>query len=284
MTAQSPLESSFEKLTIATQSDGKVPTKPNGNPSEFYLVEELEAIRKVVNELKEVHNVDPARIGLKTLAITTIVSKLRVDEAASKYAKYLEMVSQCGVPNLCDDQVLNMSNDELRKWIGAYAACGRDSQGRSIMWVTGNKSVSEEEEPDVVKAAIMYHTAIHADALSLRQGITFIIDTSNKPAKREKNDQKLQKLWQAMPMRPQAILIAGASLPLRVIINSLILVASFFTKQKVLDRIKFVKIEDAFNSVPLESAPKYLGGKGGDIEDIVKWTKDRLDSFPVPIL
>jgi hypothetical protein len=87
-----------------------------------------------------------------------------------------------------------------------------------------------------------------------------------------------------MPMRPQALLIAGASLPLRVIINSLILVASFFSKSKILDRIKFVNIEEALNSVPMKSAPAYLGGGGRDIQDIVQWTKDRIDGFPVPVL
>ncbi|MGK3743395.1 MAG: hypothetical protein ACI90V_010251 [Bacillariaceae sp.] len=110
------------------------------------------------------------------------------------------------------------------------------------------------------------------------------VDTSNKPARKAKNDQKLQKTWQAMPMRPQAILIAGASLPLRVIINTLIGVASLFTKQKVLDRIKFLSAADAFDCIPKESAPTYLGDEGGNIKDIVKWTKEILDGFPVPIL
>ena len=92
---------------------------------------------------------------------------------------------------------------------------------------------------------------MHADALSLRKGITFVVDTSNKPVKKAKNDQKLQKTWQAMPTRPQAILIAGASLPLRVVIKTSIGVASLFTKQKVLDRIKFVKVSDALESATL---------------------------------
>ena len=152
------------------------------------------------------------------------------------------------------------------------------------MWIRGNTAFPEEVESYVIRASVMYHVAIHADAVSLREGITFVIDTSQRPPKRAKNEAKLQKTWQSMPMRPQALLIAGASLPLRVIINSLILVASLFTKQKILDRIKFVKVEDALNTVSNESAPTYLGGKGGNIKDIVQWTRDRIDGFPVPNL
>jgi hypothetical protein len=254
-------------------------------PPISYSNEELEAMRQVRQDLIEVRKIDPSRIGLKTLALTTIVAKLRVDDAAKKYVTYLKAVDKCGVPSLRDDEVLNMSHAALKERLNSYAICGRDGEGRSIMWVKGQKEPYPEEiEAQVVKAAIMYHTAIHADAISLRNGITFIVDTSNKPARKAKNDQKLQKTWQAMPMRPQAILIAGASFPLRIIINTLIGVASLFTKQKVLDRIKFVSAADAFDSVPKESAPTYLGGEGGNIKDIVKWTKDRLDGFPVPIL
>ena len=285
-----PLESSFAKLAIDEERKAEKtgydegPTNPDGTRQISYTDEELEAIRRVRKELIEKHNIDPNRIGLKTLALTTIVSKLRVDEASLKYAKYLQSVADCGVPNLRDDEVLTVKQDELQDLHQSYASCGRDKQGRSVMWIRGNKSFPEEDEAEVVRAGIMYHTAIHADAVSLREGITFVIDTSQRPAKRAKNDAKLQKTWQSMPMRPQALLIAGASLPLRVIINSLILVASFFTKQKILDRIKFVKVADALKTVSTENAPVYLGGGGGDIKDIVQWTKDRIDGFPVPNL
>jgi len=279
-TAPSTLESSFGKLNIDEDRNPKLA----GTLPISYSEEELEAMRQVQKELIQKHKIDPSRIGLKTLALTTIVTKLRVEESAEKYAKYLQMVDECGVPSLRDDEALTMKDDMLRKQLKSYATCGCDKQGRSIMWINGRKTVPEEEEMEVVKAGIMYHTAIHADAVSLREGITFVIDTSNKPTKRAKNDQKLQKTWQVMPMRPQALLIAGSSLPLRVIINSLILVASFFSKSKVLDRIKFVKIEEALKSVPLKSAPVYLGGEGGGIHDIVQWTKQRIDEFPAPIL
>lgn len=99
------------------------------------------------------------------------------------------------------------------------------------MWIRAPKEPHEEAmETAVVRAAIMYHTAIHADPISLR-GITFIIDTSNKSAKQRRptNDKKLQKTWQAMPLRPQTVLIAGASY---LIINTLIMITSIFSKKK----------------------------------------------------
>jgi len=96
--------------------------------------------------------------------------------------------------------------------------------------------------------------------------------------------KKLQKLNQAFPMRPQTIKLAGASRIKRILINGLIRVASLFTKQKILDRIQFVSVEEAVNSIPKESAPRYLGGGGGGIEDMNQWITDRVLSLPIPTL
>jgi len=276
------LANGIEKITIATATAGEA-----GGPI-VYSDDELDAIRKVRTHLVDVLKIDSARIGLKTLALTTIVSKLRIEEAAKKYVLYLNAVENCGVPNLRDDVVLQLSPTELEVGVHSYALCGRDDKGRSIQWVKGTKDPYPVDiEAEVVKCAIMYHTAIHAGAVSLRNGISFVIDTSNnKEAKRPKNHKKLQKTWQAMPMRPQSILIAGASKVTRLVINALITAASLFTKQKVLDRIKFVSVDDAVSSFPKDSTPTYLGGDGGgnDVQGIVKWTKERLEGFPVPIL
>jgi len=299
---QSTLESDLENLAITNQNgsidiDASTNSDTTGtvastattttattDHSIVYSKNELDAIRAVRALLKK-QGIDPNRIGAKTLALTTIVSKLRVDEAAEKYTKYLEAVATAGVPGLADDTALAFWGEQgLSRWLSeSYAACGRDKQGRSVMWIRGKTAATEEDEVDVVRAGILYHTAIHADAISLREGITFVVDTSQKPARKAKNDAKLQKIWQAMPMRPQALLIAGASLPLRLIINALIRVASLFTKQKILDRIQFVNIEKALESIPDQSAqPAYLGGKGGGILDIAAWTRDRIDKFPAP--
>ncbi len=274
------LESTFEKLSIKED----VPKNFDGTLKIIYTEEELEVIRQVKKQLIEKHEIDESRIGLKTLALTTIVTELRVDEAAEKYVKYLQSTADCGVANLTDEEALIMKDEDLQKCIKSIAACGRDNLGRSVMWIRGNTAFPEEVESYLIRASVMYHVAIHADAVSLREGITFVSDTSQRPAKRAKNEAKLQRTWQSMPMRPQAFLIVGASLPLRVIINSLVLVGSYVTKQKILDRIKFVKISDALKAMPDESQPEYLGGKGGNIQDIMQWTKDRIEAFPVPNL
>ena len=95
-----------------------------------------------------------------------------------------------------------------------------------------------------------------------------------------------------MPLRPQTVLIAGASYPLRIIIKTLIMITSVFSKKKVLDRIKFVSSEEKKPWIvsPKQVHPYFwvvvVGGGGykntKHQQDIVSWTKERLDHFPVP--
>ena len=49
------------------------------------------------------------------------------------------------------------------------------------------------------------------DLVSLRNGITLVIDTSNAPKKKVGNERKLQVAWQNYPTRPQHIFIMGTS-------------------------------------------------------------------------
>ena len=77
-------------------------------------------------------------------------------------------------------------------------------------------------------------------------------------------------------------MIAGASTIMRVSINVLIKIASVFTKQKILDRIEFVTVEHATESIPKASVPKYLGGPGGGINNTAEWVTQRIHSFPIP--
>ena len=70
----------------------------------------------------------------------------------------------------------------------------------------------------------------------------------------------------------------------RVLINGLLKVASFFTKQKILDRIRFATLDEVLSEIPLASTPDYIGGKGGDVKDLSAWVKTRLDGFTVPAL
>ena len=72
----------------------------------------------------------------------------------------------------------------------------------------------------------------------------------------------------------------------RVIVNASIKVASLFTKQKVLDRIQFVTVEQAKAQLLCEndSAPPYVGGKGGGIVSMEQWVEQRLQQLPTPEL
>ena len=59
------------------------------------------------------------------------------------------------------------------------------------------------------QAGTLYYLAVHSDLASLREGITFVVDTTKSPAKPVGNERKLQKTWQSYPLRPQNLFIVG---------------------------------------------------------------------------
>uniref|UniRef100_A0A7R9ZJH3 CRAL-TRIO domain-containing protein n=1 Tax=Craspedostauros australis TaxID=1486917 RepID=A0A7R9ZJH3_9STRA len=247
-----------------------------------YTEEELEAMRKVKAALMEEHGVEESRIGLCFLAMNTINSKLRVEEATKKYKKLLDIMADCGVPEGIDD---DLWKPEAAYQLYPYKPAGVDNNGLSVLWIKGGNKVPLDEERHHVQAALMFFMAVHADHKSLKNGITFVIDSSQKPeGPKIGNEKKMQKIYQSFPLRPQAIRIAGASGVMRVIINTTIKVASVFTKQKILDRIQFVTIEDAKKAMPAHSVPKYVGGEGGGHSTIEEWVKGRLSLFTKPEL
>ena len=250
------------------------------SPSFQYTAEELSAIRQVRDALLAA-GVDESRIGLKTLAFCTINTKLRVEETRDKYLKWLEAIGVYGLTSLSDSSIVNPT---ALPFLRSYAPSGVDKEGRQILWIKGG-TVTEAEEALSVSAGIAYFIAVHADAVSLREGITFVIDVSLQRAEKVGNEGKLQKTWQSFPLRPQAIRIAGAGFIKRTIINGLITVAAFFTKQKILDRIRFVSVEEVVAELPIESVPKYLNGGGGGLsDDLSYWVQERIANFPVPVL
>ena len=83
------IDASTKSDTTGTVASTATATTATTDHSIVYSKNELDAIRAVRALLKK-QGIDPNRIGAKTLALTTIVSKLRVDEAAEKYTKYLE--------------------------------------------------------------------------------------------------------------------------------------------------------------------------------------------------
>lgn len=249
-----------------------------------YTEDELETMREVKKRLVEEDELK--FVNPRFLAYTVIASKGRVEDATEKYRKFLKSMEPFEFDTVeSDEDLWTKDFEETEKFLRTrYAPCGVDNGGRQIMWIRGGQNpIMPHEERPMVRAGILYVIAIHGDVKSLREGITFVIDTS-RPAKKIGNEAKLQKHNQSFPLRPQAIYLAGASATMRLVINGLIRVASFFTKQKILDRIKFVSLKEAVESVPKESAPKYLDGGGGGIEDIVAWTRQRYENLPVPEL
>lgn len=136
-----------------------------------------------------------------------------------------------------------------------------------------------------VHACIMQYLSVHADPTTLREGVSFIIDMSNGgKAQKIGNEKLIQSFYQSIPQRPQIILIAGTSFVTRTIVNASIKLASVFTKQKILQRIHFVTVEEAKNMFPRESAPVCVGGEGGGIERYEDWVEERLGLLPKPNL
>lgn len=268
------------KVTTDTTTTTELPKSYPQSQRVIYTKEELEAMKQVLKVLVEEHNIEPGKIGPRVLALTTILNKNRVDDSVKAFLKFKEAVALVDMDGF-DEQVTHDVEDYIGK---CYEACGMDDFGRQVMWIHAEHNASPDEEKLWIQAGIVYWMAIHADSTSLREGIHFVIDVTDKPADKYGNAQKLQKVTQAYPLRPQSIRIAGSNFASRIVINGIIKVASLFAKAKVLQRIKFVSVDDAFQSLPKESSPQYLGGGGGGIDNIVEWVKERLHNLPIPDL
>ena len=249
-----------------------------------YTEEDLNAMRKVRSTLRKEYSFTDDQIGSKFLALCCIVSKNRVDDCVKKYLTLFRAFSVCGVDGVYEEALFD--DEGLEKFlVDHYAPCGKDSNGRAILWIHPTQPTTPDLEKTSIRSGIAYSIAIHADEKSLREGVTLVVHTRDHQLKNNfGNEAKLQKIHQSYPIRPQAIMIVGTSLAMRIVINGLIQVASIFTKAKILQRIKFVSTAQAVEAVPIESAPKYLDGSGGGIENLGEWTKKRFDEFPIPNL
>mmetsp|Transcript_16704 Transcript_16704/g.26981 ORF Transcript_16704/g.26981 Transcript_16704/m.26981 type:complete len:350 (+) Transcript_16704:149-1198(+) len=257
----------------------------------IYTDKELIAMRAVRHSLVEEHSIPSDRVNATFLAIATINCKLQVEETVAKIKKLLEIMSQLGCPD-------GIAEGELWKAEAAYELhpypmVGKDGRGCSTTWIRGGGKVKKEDERAHVHACIMQYLSVHSDPNTLRNGVSFIIDLSarNDDPKLKKqpkvgNEKLIQSFYQAIPQRPQIIMIAGCSLPTRAIVNVSIRLASVFIKQKILQRIHFVTVEDAVKYLGEGSAPGYTGrGKmEGGLERYGKWVEERLGGLPKPDL
>ncbi|KAL7546332.1 hypothetical protein ACHAWF_009666 [Thalassiosira exigua] len=246
-----------------------------------YTADELDAMRKVRAKLMEEHGIEESRVGSVFLAVATIVCKLRVDETVTKICKLLELMETLGCPDGIDDDLWKPG---AAHELDVYAPAGKNFNGCRTIWVRG-KATSVEEERNHCHACIMHVLAAHADPATLRNGYSFFLDLSAQNGRKDLgNEKKLQSFYQALPGRPQSIVIAGAGLFLRTVVQASIKVASLFVKQKMLARISFVTVKEAKTLLPPGSVPEYVGGEGGGISNYREWIKERLEKLPVPDL
>jgi len=249
-----------------------------------YTEDELIAMRQVRTTLLEEHGIEESRVGSSFLAVATINCKLRVDETVNKITKLLEIMEQLGCSGISDDFITNAKHE-----LHPYPTVGVDKRGCSTTWIRAGSPVPKEEERHHCQACIMQYLAVHADSKTLREGVSFILDLSGREdvmtAEKVGNEQLIQSFYQAIPQRPQVILIAGTSYLLRTFVNASIYVASVFVKAKILERISFTTVEEAVDMLPEGSAPVYVGGKGGGSEQSYEdYVKERMAQLPTPDL
>lgn len=211
----------------------------------------------------------------RELITITLNSKCRVDEAVAKFKTYRkDLLEAYGI----DDVFSTASETVLAEHWHRYAVAGVDEEGRQIMWINGGGTQPDEEHA-CIWASTLYFFAVHADLVSLRNGITLVTDTSNAPKKKVGNERKLQIAWQTYPTRPQHIYILGTSSLTRIAINALIAIASVFAQHKVIARIQFTDLAKVCQLVGKANLPERHGGV--ERAATKEWVMQRLASFPL---
>jgi hypothetical protein len=251
--------------------------------------EEVDAMRQTKRQLLE----RAVPVSDRELAIVVMNCKLRVEKAVEKYCKWLEAMKEFGISSFDDiweKQGLSRDGSASPGWsrvesmLSAYAGCGCDKEGRSIMWVR-SRPVQPDEETIAVATGCLYYIAAHSDMTSLRGGVTFVVDTEQNDmvSGRMGNETKLQRMYQSMPLRPQKIFILGAGYLKRALINTLLAVVSLFTSEKVLDRVRFADLDEVKACVDPSALPVYKSGQGGGVQtesQLMHWIRTRLQMFP----
>ena len=219
-----------------------------------------------------------ARLGDREVVVTTMASKLRVDKAVAKFTDYLGILDEyhldSGGGGFAEVEG-GSSWDDLESFWHRYSVAGRDLGGHSIMWINGGRTEVEEEQR-LVRSSILYYYACHADMVTLRGGLTMVLDvayTSNVG-----NERKLQNTWQAYPLRPQNIFIVGAGYIKRLAINALIKLVSIVSSNKVIGRVQFVELPGVRAAISEDNMPAQHGGKARPA--VKEWIEARLASFP----
>ncbi len=249
-------------------------------------------------------------VSKRHLAITVIICKCRPEEAAIKYIQWLNtLTASWGIDQFNDEQLSNPPKGSDH-YLRSYNLAGRDINGTNIFWIGSKVPIPNdlEEERLSIYAGIRFHFAIHSDAKTIREGITFVLDVSNNRVEKVGNEKRLQGSHNTYPLRPKHIFIVGASKVVRVSINALLKLGSFVSKAKILKRVRFVTLDQVVDTekggtVPKDSLPEYLkdrtldtmmknldvnGKKEDEIElandhnAVVEWVNERIAKIPVP--
>jgi hypothetical protein len=250
-----------------------------------FTEEEIRAARQTKKILRA--KIDGDKLSDREIIVATMNCKLRSEIAARKYEKWLEELAQYDIHSVYD--IYNGAQDKnsnewvyLAPFFNNYAGCGRDKDDRAVVWIQ-SRFIPNGMERNAIRAALMYYTAIHSDLRTMRNGITFVVDTDGTllPSSRE---SKLQKIWQTMPARPQQIFILGTSRLKQIFANSMMMMQSLFvSSEKMASRVQFGDIWDVEDAVPLDALPVYQGGNGGGLTSetaLVDWIKSRIREFP----
>ena len=278
-------ENNDNNIAIVKTDDNNNNKKKNGILHNQFTKEELETFANVKKELLKPKlnggmELPKSQVREREVALITLVSKGRVDKAVKKYEQFINTLTEYDltVESLYGEKEI-LRKKLQRKWNKNYEICGLDNGGRSVMWISAAEPNQISEEQIVVHAGIMYWMAVHSDIKTLRDGCTFVIDTSKqKGIPQVGNERKLQKTWQALPLRPQNLFIVGASFLKRVFINALIKFASVFSNSKVLARIRFVEMDSVREKIPKDNMPVSLGGKQHD-QTVDQWVLERLSNY-----
>lgn len=284
-TTEASITSSMAGLAVSEPAAAPTSTSPPAPPvaslAAAFTAEEKAAFAQVTAVLlsKEGGGLDASQVRPREVALVTMLSKARVDKAVEKYKQFVATLAEyeLTVASLYE-QHSTLHTKLAHKWATSYQVCGVDNGGRSIMWIGSSEPTLVEEERTVVHAGVMYWMAVHSDITTLREGCTFVIDTSKQGAMgKVGNERKLQKTWQALPLRPQNLFIVGAGFVKRMFINALIKFASVFSNSKVLGRVRFVQMPEVHKEVPSTNMPHEYGGavRCG----VEEWVTARLSAY-----
>jgi hypothetical protein len=248
-----------------------------------YTKSELDAIRKAYTLLQDTDfckknkrkiALSEKEISKRHLAITVIILKCRPDEAAAKYLEWLQGFSTWGIEEFNEEQLINPPK-RSDTYLQSYKVAGKDTNGTSIFWIDAGKKIpnDSEEEKMSAYAGIRYHMAVHACANTVRNGLTFVVDTTNASKEKTGNEKRMQKSHNGYPLRPQHIFVVGCSKVVRVSVNSILKVTSLVSKAKVLKRVKFVTLDQLVDTknvgtIPSESLPCHLNGRS-NLDDLM---------------